>query len=292
VFDHKNEGRPVPAGLAWRFALAKRILRKVRRQAGLDRVRVAYAGGGPTSRQLCYFFQSLGIDIFQGYGLTETSPIATVNVPGKNKLGTVGPAIENVQIGIADDGEILIRGPNVMRGYFHNPEATREAIDADGWFHSGDIGHLDDDGYLTITDRKKELIITSGGKNIAPLAIESAFNTEKYIERVVVVGDGRKHLTALVCPNFGLLAEWAKRRNLRWDSAGELIRAPEVHRLIEARVAEVNDKFARYSQIKRFTLMNHEFSEATGELTPTQKVKRKVVAEMYRAEIESMYPPD
>ena len=292
VFDLKNTDQSVPLSLAIKYSLAKRILMKVRKQAGMDRLRVAYAGGGPTSRELCYFFQSLGIDIYQGYGLTETSPIANVNVPGRNKMGTVGPPIERVEEMIADDGEILIRGANLMKGYYNNPEATTKAIDDQGWFHSGDIGRFDEDGYLIITDRKKELIVTSGGKNIAPLEIESAYNTERYIERVVVIGDKRKFLSALVCPNFELLDDWAKRKGLKWGTPAELIALPQVVELIEQRIEAVNQNFPRFSQIKKFALIDHEFSEETGELTPTQKVKRRVVAQQYSQVIDGLYPKD
>ena len=292
VFDLKMEEKSIPLSLALKYKLAKQVLMQVRKQAGLDRLRVAYAGGGPSSLELCYFFQSLGIDIYQGYGLTETSPVANVNLPGKNKLGTVGPAIEGVEEKLADDGEILIRGRNVMQGYFNNPEATREAIDGEGWLHTGDIGTFDAEGYLTITDRKKELIVTSGGKNIAPLGIESAYNTERYIERVVVVGDARKYLVALVCPNFDTLAGWARRKGLHWSTDRELSQLPEVIALMEARVAEINRQFARFEQIKKIAVMDHDFSEETGELTPTMKVKRKVVDKLYRERIDSMYPDD
>ncbi|MBN1341800.1 MAG: long-chain fatty acid--CoA ligase [Phycisphaerae bacterium] len=289
VFDLKTEGKRVPAALALKYVLMRRITSKVRKQAGLDRVRIAYAGGAPTSRELCCFFQSLGIDIYQGYGLTETSPIANVNLPGKNKLGTVGPPILGVEEKIAEDGEILIRGDNVMKGYHSNPEATAEVIDDQGWFHTGDIGAIDDDGYLRILDRKKELIITSGGKNIAPQAIESAFNTDVYIERVVVIGDGRKYLCALVCPNFQMLRRWARERDIQFDSDADLAAHPEIVRLIEDRVWEVNKGFARFEQIKKIAVMDHEFSEETGELTPTLKVKRRVVDSTYSQTIASLY---
>ncbi len=292
VFDLKNEGKSVPLGLGVKFKLAKKILGKVRNDAGLDRVRIAYGGGGPTSRELCYFFQSLGIDIYQGYGLTETSPICNVNLPGKNKMGMVGPPIEGVEEKLADDGEILVRGPNVMKGYFGNPEATKETMTEDGWFLTGDIGEIDEDGYLKITDRKKELIITSGGKNIAPLSIESAFNTERYIEMLVVIGDNRKYLTALICPNFVLLKEWAGKKGLWWNSTKKLIELPEVTKLYEERIASVNKTFARFEQIKKFTLIDHEFSQETGELTPTQKVKRRIVNTAYETEISAMYPKE
>ena len=292
VFDLRNAGKPLPLDLQLKYKLASRIINKVRKQAGLDRCRVAFAGGGPTSRELCYFFQSLGIDIYQGYGLTETSPICNVNIPGKNKLGTVGPPIPGVEVRIDEGGEILLRGPNIMKGYYNDPDSTAEAIDKEGWFHTGDIGNIDADGYLTITDRKKEIIVTSGGKNIAPQGIEAAYNTEPYIERIVVVGDDRKYLTALVCPNFELLEKWAQQNNLIWNTRAELITLPEIIKLVEGRVNEINRHFARFEQLKKVALVDHEFTEETGELTPTQKVKRRVVDSMYKKVIDSMYPQE
>ncbi len=289
VFDLKNEGKAVPLGLALKYGFANRILMKVRKRAGLDRVRIAFAGGAPSSPDLCYFFQSLGVDICQGYGLTETSPLSNVNLPGKNKIGTVGPVIPGVEVKIAEDGEVLIRGGNIMKGYYNRPEETAEAIDSLGWFHTGDIGSLDEEGYLRIVDRKKELIITSGGKNIAPLGIESAFNTEAYIERVVVIGEGRNYLTALLCPNFELLYEWAGKRRIQWASDAELAAHPEVKKLMEERLEAVNQQFARFEQIKKIAIMDHEFSEETGELTPTQKLKRRIVDSKYEKEIEALY---
>ncbi|MDP8222053.1 MAG: long-chain fatty acid--CoA ligase [Candidatus Lernaella stagnicola] len=292
VFDLRNEGKALPPMLALRNRLASRIAERIRRQAGLDRVRIAFAGGGPTSRLLCYFFQGIGIDIYQGYGLTETSPIVTVNIPGKNKLGTVGPPIDGAEVEIAEDGEIMLRGPMLMRGYYNDPESTAEAIDEKRWFHTGDIGHLDADGYLTITDRKKELLVTSGGKNIAPLAIETQFNTEQYLERVVMIGDDRKFLTALVCPNFERVRDWAAGKDLAFESNAELAAHPDVRALMQESVDRVNASLARYEQIKKFAVMDHEFSEATGELTPTMKVKRRIVDKLYKSIIDGMYPRD
>ena len=289
VFDCRNQGQPVPLTLRLKYKLAHRILMKVRKKSGLDRLRIAYAGGGPTSKELAAFFQSLGIDLYQGYGLTETSPVANVNAPHKNKLGTVGPPITGCEQKLADDGEILIRGTNVMKGYFNDPDATARAMDGDGWFRSGDIGTFDHDGYLTITDRKKELIVTAGGKNIAPLKIESAYNTETYIERIVVVGNNRKFLSALLCPNVELLRDWADGQGLRYADEQALLEHPQVLALFQQRVDHVNGAFARFEQIKKFVLMDHEFSELTGELTPTQKVRRKVVDEMYGDAIDELY---
>ena len=289
VFDLEAEGRPVPMGLALKHRFARRIACKVLQRAGLERLRLAYAGGAPTSRELCHFFQGLGINVYQGYGLTETSPIATVNRPGHNRLGTVGQPAPDTEIRIADDGEVLIRGPLVMRGYFNNPAATAEAIDPEGWFHSGDIGELDQDGFLRIVDRKKELIVTSGGKNIAPLGIECRFNTDPCIERVVVIGDRRHYLTALVCPEFHALERWAETQGLGPMSHKELAAHPAVYALFEASIAAVNAQLARFEQIKKFTILDTPFSVDTGEITPTEKVKRRVVEDRYAALIEAMY---
>jgi len=184
---------------------------------------------------------------------------------------------------------VLIRGPNVMMGYHNDPDSTAEAIDEDGWFHTGDIGVIEEGGYLRIVDRKKELIITSGGKNIAPQPIETAFNTEVCIERVVVIGDGRKYLVALVCPNFSMLHRWARGQGIQWDSDAELAAHPEVVRMLDERVQAVNADLARFEQIKKFAVVDHEFSQDTGELTPTAKVKRRAVDSVYADVIEPMY---
>ncbi len=289
VFDLRNEGRSVPMGLALRSVFARRIANKVLRQAGMERIRVAYAGGAPVTLELCYFFQSLGIDIFQGYGLTETCPISNVNRPGKNKLGTVGPPIPGVEERIAEDGEVLIRGPNIMRGYHNAPEETAKAIDREGWFHSGDIGEIDEDGYLTIIDRKKELIITSGGKNIAPLAIESAFNMDVYIQRLVVIGEARNYLVALVCPDFEALRSWAHKNAIEFENDADLAANPKSVALLELSVARVNKDLPRFAQIKKIAVMDHEFTLETGEITPTEKVKRRVINTLYKDTIKRLY---
>ncbi len=289
VFHYTCDGRTPPPALRLRFRLAGRVLARVRREAGFDRLRVAYAGGAPTSPQLIEFFQGLGLQLYQGYGLTETSPVVAVNRPGKNKLGSVGPAIEGAEIRIADDGEILLRGPMVMKGYWNKPAATAEAISPDGWFHSGDIGRLDEDGYLFITDRKKELIVTSGGKNIAPTRIENLFNIDPFVEAAVVVGNDRKYLAALLCPNFEALERWAAQQSLPATSREELVRRPEVLALYQKSVDTVNAQLARFETIKRFAVMDHVFSEATGELTATQKYKRRVIEQKYRETIEGFY---
>ncbi len=289
VFRYRNEGKRVPGFLSLEYKAAQVVLTKVKEKAGLDRIRVAYGGGGPLSPDLMAFFNGLGIDIYQGYGLTETSPVATVTLPGKNKLGTVGPPIENVHIKLDVDGEILIKGPNVMKGYYKDDKATAEVMTADGYFRSGDIGRFDDHGRLMITDRKKELIITSAGKNIGPLGIETAFNIDPYIERVILIGDNRNYLTALIGPDFPSLERWAKEQNLSWSSHADLVRKPQVVRLMQERVDIVNKDLAKFETIKKFTIVDHEFSEENGVLTPSQKVKRRVVNEKYKDLIEKMY---
>ncbi|MCZ7584935.1 MAG: long-chain fatty acid--CoA ligase [Deltaproteobacteria bacterium] len=289
VFGYRNEGKRVPTGLSLKYKAAQVVLGKVKEQAGLDRVRVAYGGGGPLSKDLMAFFNGLGIDIYQGYGLTETSPIATVTVPGDNVLGTVGRAIPKVEIRIDDDGEVLIKGPNVFREYYKDADSTKESFTGDGFFRSGDIGRLDGAGRLMITDRKKELIITSAGKNIAPLGIETAFNTDPYIERLILIGDNRHYLTALVQVDFDRVSAWAKAKGLSFSTNRELVDLPEVTALVQERVDVVNAELARFETIKKFTLVDHEFSEENGVLTPSQKVKRRVVTEKYGREIDAMY---
>jgi long-chain acyl-CoA synthetase len=289
VFKYRNQGKAIPAFLAFKYKFADRLLCKVKIKAGMENIRVAYGGGGPLSADLMAFFQGIGIDIYQGYGLTETSPIATMTQPGSNKLGTVGTAIDNVEVKLDSDGEVLIRGDNVMKEYYKDPEATEEAFTPDGWFRSGDIGAYDDKGRLMITDRKKELIITSAGKNIAPMPIETSFNIDPFIERVILIGDNRNYLTALISPNFEILRHWAKEKELPFDSDKLLVALPEVKKLIAERVDMVNADLARFETIKKFTLIDHEFSEENGVLTPSQKVKRRVVNKEYKDEIESMY---
>jgi len=292
VEKRRAKGKSLSMKLSLQHEFAEFLLQEVRHQAGLENVRFAIVGGGPISADLCQFFMSLGVPIYQGYGLTETSPISNVNVPGRNRLGTVGPVLDGVEEKIAADGEILVRGANVMQGYYNRPEATAEAIDADGWFHTGDIGRIDEDGYLHITDRKKDLIITSGGKNVAPLAIESAFNTDPYIELVIVVGDARKYLTAIVIPNFDTLHPWAQEQGVGYQTDTDLVQTAEVVALMQASIDRVNDTLARYEQIKTFVIMDHVFSEMTGELTATQKVKRRVVQDKYKDTIDTLYPSD
>ena len=290
-FLRELDRKPLPLGLSIRTRVADRLFSKVRRPAGLDRLRICHTGGGPINPDLILFFGSLGIRLYQGFGLTETSPVTHTCTPKDHKLGWVGKPIPDTEHRIAEDGELLIRGPQVMKGYYNNEEATRRAFTEDGFFRTGDIGEIDDEGFLRITDRKKEMIITSGGKNIAPQAIENAFNTDPYIEQVCVLGDNRRYLAALVVPNFVSLEAWAGEQGISWEDRKELVGNERVRALFEERIARVNEDLSRYETLKRFALVPEEFSESGGELTPTLKKKRRVIDEKYKDLIESLYPP-
>ena len=227
--------------------------------------------------------------ICEGYGLTETSPVITCNCPGRVKPGTVGLPLEHVEVKIAEDGEILTRGPHVMKGYFNKPEATAEAIDTDGWFHTGDIGFVDADGFLVITDRKKDIIVTSGGKNIAPQPIENRLKTNKFFAEVVMIGNKRNFAAALVVPDFEALEAWAKQQGMTVGGREELVRRPEVLALYQGLVNDMTADLAQFEKIKKIALVAREFTQEAGELTPTLKVKRRVVEERYKPMIDAMY---
>lgn len=240
-------------------------------------------------KEVAQFFFSIGVLILEGYGLTETSPVITVNRPDRFRFGTVGIPLSGVEVRIADDGEILTRGPHVMRGYWNNPEATAEVIDPDGWFHTGDVGAFSPDGFLTITDRKKDLIKTSGGKMVAPQNLEAALKADPYIADGVILGDRRKFITALLVPNLAKVEAFARKQGIPIPSAEELLKRPEIQQLFWERVERVNRPLAPFEQIKKFTLLPEPFTLSEGVLTPTLKVKRRVIAERYASQIESMY---
>jgi long-chain acyl-CoA synthetase len=293
VFDLRAEKKPIPFLLGLQHKVASRIIDKVKAKVGMDRLKYSATGGGPIDPKLIKFFGGMGINLYQGFGLTETAPIIVANHPKANKVGTVGKPLPNVEVKIAEDGEILVRGPQIMKGYYNNPEATAEVLSPDGWFATGDIGEIDSEGYLKITDRKKELLITSGGKNIAPQPIENEFNTDPYIEMVCAIGDNKKFISALVVPEFENVSAWLK------EQTGEDIKDPQklavhpkVKELMEQRIAEVNKRLAKYEQIKKFVILSQPFTEQTGELTPSQKKKRRVILAKYEKEIASMYPED
>jgi long-chain acyl-CoA synthetase len=227
--------------------------------------------------------------VIEGYGLTETSPVLTLTPPGRPKLGAVGKPIPGVEIRIAADGEILAKGPNIMRGYYNLPDATREAIDADGWFHTGDIGELDADGYLKITDRKKDLLKTAGGKYIAPQPIENTVRLNKFVANAVVLGDQRKFPIILVVPNFDVLEQWAKERNLSYASHAELIGLADVKAKMEREVIGGLRDLAKFETPKKVVLLARDFTIESGELTPSLKVKRRQVEKNYRDTIDRVY---
>lgn len=265
--------------------LAERlVLSKVRGRLG-GRLRFVVSGSAPLSTPIAEFFFAIGIPVAEGYGLTETSPTLTVNPLERPKLGTVGPAIRNVELEIAADGEVLARGPNIMQGYYGKPEATAEVM-RDGWFCTGDIGSLDDDGYLTILDRKKELIVTAGGKNIAPNPIEAELKRSPLVAEAVLIGDRRPYVSALLVPDFAALAA---HTGVEGASREEIVERADIVARFDEVVERVNSGLARHEQIKRSALLPTEFGIATGELTPTMKVKRRVVAERWSDAIERLY---
>ena len=231
----------------------------------------------------------MGLTIIEGYGLTESSPVIAVNRLGNHKFGSVGQPIPGVEVKIADDGEILARGPNIMKGYWKQPEATSHMIDRDHWLHTGDIGMIDAEGFIHITDRKKHLFVSSDGKNIAPQPIENLFLSSKYIEQFMLIGDRRMYLTALIVPDFDALKEYADSNNIPYDDNADLVGHAEINDLIERNIAAIQKDLANYERVRRFTLLEKQFSIEDGELTPTQKVRRKIVEERYAHLIENMY---
>ncbi len=276
--------------LRWQHQAAERlVLSRIRHQLGLDRIRSLISGGAALAPDVAYFFLGLGLEILQGYGLTETSPVVTVNPPGANKIGTVGRPIPGVEVKIADDGEILVRGPNVMLGYYNRPEETAAAFTEDGWLRTGDVGFLDADGYLVITDRKKDLIKTSGGKYVAPQALENRLAASPLIAQAVVVGEGRKFPAALIVPNFGALRRYAEERGIPFREERELCAHPAIQRLYEEEVERLMADVSPYERVRKIALLERELTIAQEELTPTLKVRRRVIAEKYRDVIERLY---
>ncbi|MEZ0334056.1 MAG: long-chain fatty acid--CoA ligase [Gemmatimonadales bacterium] len=283
------EKRPVPAGLQAQKLLADRLVfAKLRKRTG-GRIRFFISGGAPLSPDIARFFYAAGLPVLQGYGLTETSPVMAVNTFQHHRLGTVGKAIPDVRIRIAPDGEIVTRGPNVMCGYFNKPEATAEAIDEEGWFHTGDIGMLDADGYLSITDRKKDLIVTAGGKNIAPQPIENLTKSSKFVATAVMIGDRRPFPVMLVVPNATQVKGWANHKGLPDGDLEHLLSLPEVRQKIEREVRMTLRDLAQYEMPKKLLLLARDFTLESGELTPTLKVRRRIVEERHRAAIEALY---
>jgi long-chain acyl-CoA synthetase len=282
-----ERGQKLPSGLARKAKIADAlVLKKIRAALGTQ-FRFAVSGGAPLSRDLAEFFIGAGVQIYEGYGLTETSPVICVNGPGRWRLGTVGKALRGVEVKIAPDGEILSRGPHIMKGYFHKPEATAEVIDRDGWFHTGDIGELHD-GFLSITDRKKDLIVLAGGKKAAPQPIETELKKSPFIGLPIVIGDRQRFLAALIVPNFDRLREWAAAGSL--DVSWETIDAhPSIRQLYQREIDTYNTDKPHHEQIRAFAILPADLTIEDGSITPTLKVKRRILENRYHALIEGMY---
>ena len=267
----------------------KLVFGKLRAKLG-GRIQIMISGGAPLNMKINQFFNGAGLIILEGYGLTETSPILTANTFENFRFGSVGKAIPQTEIKIAEDGEIIARGPQVMLGYYKNEAATSEVLDEEGWLATGDIGHLDEDGFLFITDRKKDLIVTAGGKNIAPQPIENQYVADKYVTQAVVIGDRRQFLSALIVPNFEILQEFAASKGISNMAHADLVRHPEVNALFESIINEMNKDLPGFSQVRKFTLLEQEFTLEEGELTPTMKIKRFFINRKYKDLIDTMYP--
>jgi long-chain acyl-CoA synthetase len=289
VFQARLEHRTPGASLRAQHGLADRLVFATIRERTGGRLRLFVSGGAPLSKEIAEFFGAVGLSILEGYGLTETSPVIAVNRPDKMKPGTVGPPLAGVEVKIAEDGEILTRGRHVMKGYYNKPEATAEVIDADRWFHTGDVGLVDPEGFLVITDRKKDIIVTSGGKNIAPQPIESLVKSNPLVAEIVMIGNKRNFPSALVVPNFDNLEKWARAHGLTASAREELVRDPRVVELYDRTVADLTAHLAQFERIKRIALLPREFSLEAGELTPTLKVKRRVVEQKYKDVIDRLY---
>ena len=286
--DEKLAGREPRGMLARKYGIAQKLVfSKLKERTG-GRLRFFVSGGAPLAPEINKFFFAAGLIILEGYGLTETSPVIGVNTPKDFRIGTIGKPVAGVEVMIAADGEILTRGPSVMKGYFNNPVATAEAIDAEGWFHTGDIGEIRD-GFIAITDRKKDIIVTAGGKNIAPQPVENLVKTNKYVSQAVMIGDKRRFPSMLIVPNFEQLEGWAKKKGIIWTDRAQLIRIPAVVEKMEHEVLGQCEGLAHYETPRKIALLEHDFSLEKGELTPTQKVKRRVVDRNYKDVIDSLY---
>jgi long-chain acyl-CoA synthetase len=289
VADVRLGGGEPTGMLARKYKLADKLVFSKVKQAVGGRLRYFVSGGGPLEPALNRFFYSIGMTILEGYGLTETSPVTNVNTFEDFCIGTVGPPVAATEIRIAGDGEILIRGPQVMKGYYNQPEATAEVIDSDGWFASGDIGEIDEHGYLKITDRKKDIIVTAGGKNVAPQPLENRLKTDMLIEQAVLIGDKRKYISLLVAPAFDALEEWADENGVSCSGREELVSHPEVVKYFEDAVATCLSDCAPFETPKRVAVLADEFTIDNGFLTPTLKVKRRVIQDHFKDVIDGLY---
>jgi long-chain acyl-CoA synthetase len=265
------------------------VYKPLQERLGLRKCKLAITGAAPISADLIHWYHRIGVPILEGYGQTECGGVSHANMPGQNRVGTVGTSVPGVEAKIAEDGEILVRGPNVFCGYLNKPEATAETVDQDGWLHTGDIGVIDKDGYLTITGRKKDIIITAGGKNLSPEKIENALKTSPYIKEAVSIGDRRKFVSALVQIEYDNVGNWATRRGLPYTSYQDLAAKPEVIDLVEKEIDRANELLAPVEQVKAFRIIPKELNQDDGELTATQKVRRREVTSLFATLIESMY---
>jgi long-chain acyl-CoA synthetase len=284
----KKDHKPIPLGLKFKHAIAtKLVLHKIRDLFG-GRNKVFNCGGSAFAGDISEFFFKAGVFILQGYGMTECFVICVSN-PERNKFGTCGPVVPLMQVRISPEGEIQAKGPSMTQGYWNKPELTKALFTEDGWIKTGDVGFIDSEGFITVTDRIKDLFKTSGGKYIAPQQIETLFKEDIYFEQAAAIGDGRKFVSALIVPAFEPLEKWAKKNNIQFSSREELVKHPEVIKFYRERIDYLTRDLGQVEQIKKFTLLPHEFTQENGEITPTQKIRRKVINEHYKDIIEAMY---
>ncbi len=287
--DLRMDFKKVPMHIALLYQVAHFVIfRKLRERMGFDRMRMAYYGAAPIAPEILHFFQSIGVNLIEGYGQTEGTGVTTVSRVGRVKFGCVGEPLAGVELKIADDGEILVKSPGVFKGYFKNSSATEETI-VDGWMHSGDVGEIDEDGYLKITDRKKDIIVTAGGKNITPQYIENKLKASLFINDAVVIGDKRKFLSCLIMIDEDNVVKFAQDHKIQFSTYKDLTRNAEINRLIDREIKSVNETLARVEQVKKFTILPKKLYEEDGEVTPTMKVKRKYINEAFAELIDAMY---
>jgi long-chain acyl-CoA synthetase len=285
-----TNNQPVSGWLNFQKGIAdKLVFSKLRAKLG-GRIRFMVSGGAPLNKTINQFFYAADLQIMEGYGLTETSPVLSCNTPENIRFGSIGKPLHDTEIKIADDGEIMARGPQVMLGYYNNEAATAEVLDGDGWLSTGDIGHFDEDGFLFITDRKKDIIVTAGGKNIAPQPIENRYKTSKFVSMAVIIGDRRKYLTVIMVPDLETLGSHAESIGLDTSDPVKLLAEPAIQKLFEELMIEINGELPSFSQIKKFALLEREFTLEDGELTPTMKIKRFAVNKKHKTMIDQMYP--
>jgi long-chain acyl-CoA synthetase len=281
--------KPVPLYLQILFQLSYFVVfRKLKERLGFDRLRMAYSGAAPVAPDVLHFFQSIGVNLIEGYGQTEGTGVTCVSPAGKVKFGTVGPPLPGTEVRIAEDGEILVKSPSVFKGYYGNPKSSAETI-RDGWLYSGDVGEIDEDGYLKITDRKKDIIVTAGGKNITPQYIENKLKASPYINDAVVIGDKRKFISCLIMIDEDNVVKYAQDNKIQFSTYKDLTQSPDINKFIKGEVDKVNETLSRVEQVKKFTILPKKLYEEDGEVTPTMKVKRKYVNEAFGDLIEAMY---